>query len=175
MMKIMSNWFSRILAKWQLNSALEEDFQFMNDAGGTDMVCEVFLHMIAKDAENWRKFRNGTLDQKEYPMRRTLVSFAAIESMMQARKGLAYSDDPESISLLKLRLETAESAFLLSFLLIPDNEKENGENFADSRLSEGEKALSIWRSTDPNTFPIVVQVEKTSPNIDALKKYSHSK
>jgi hypothetical protein len=151
----MLGWIREKIAESQLKRETRQNIDLINAHGGSDKICLLFLGYISADKGRWAKLRNGLLDPSEYPMRRSLVGLAAIQSMMKARQELSNSLDPMAETVVRERLEFAQQAFLMSWLLI----------------SEADKAALDPDEVAKSRDAMIGQAFDTSDGIDFLKGF----
>ncbi|RUU14381.1 hypothetical protein EOD23_01130 [Mesorhizobium sp. USDA-HM6] len=154
--------------------------------GGADRVVWAYVNHFLDDRDKMDRLLNGLLRPTEYPVKRMLISFAAINSIMAARRDLEVDPHDDDA---KTRLGLSEQAFLLSWLHLDEKDTEHiglGEidagmvraftmmqqtkdadriysamphrKVADERLKLGREALAKWQATDVTDFQFLVPI-----------------
>lgn len=164
-----------------VKSEISEAMQFIAKEGGSDRVVMVYVKYFQDTPDKMARFRSGWLKPEEYPMSRMLISTAAVQSIMRARRDLRNDPNDEHA---RNRLEVAEHAFVLSWLHLTESDIEHitdddiqeaikksfdilmesqnvneayavmpHRSVADARIKQGQQALQNWREADIDKFP----------------------
>lgn len=154
--------------------------------GGADRVVWAYVDYFLNNEDKMDRLLNGLLKANEYPTKRMTISFAAINSIMAARRDLEVNLHDENA---KARLGIAEQAFLLSWLHLEEQDiaRITPEEFsagvertfgvmqktrnasqiyaamphrkiADERMKLGREALAKWHATDVRSFQFTVPI-----------------
>lgn len=181
----MLGWLKQKITNASAQSAVKnemgEAMKLIKKHGGPDPVVFAYVKYFQDTPEKMARFRSGWLKPEEYPMSRMLVSTAAIQSIMRARRDLR--DDPNAED-ARNRLAVAEHAFLLSWLHLTEADIEHITDdeiqeaikrsfdvlmetqdvhkayavmphraVADAKIEQGQQALEKWRRADIDKFP----------------------
>lgn len=186
----MFGWVREKIAKASAQNQVKNDLgdavEAIKKSGGADRIVLAYVDHFSKNDEKMARFRCGLLKPDEYPMHRMLISTAAINSIMAARRDIEKNAEDD---IAEKRLNIAEYAFLLSWLHLEERDTEHitseeidaavkrsfdvlmetqdvkrayavmpHKKVADERMKQGEEALEKWRVADVRTFPITVPI-----------------
>jgi hypothetical protein len=131
--------------------------------GNSDDICRQVLAKIAGDQELQKFLDSVGARETQFPFNRLTTSFAAIDSLMLARKDLASNPSSEDA---RLRLDTAKRVFRYSFFMFSDEEfaveaekqaqgilmmlsgKPRPASLYDERAKQADASLPNWMSAD---------------------------
>lgn len=187
----MLNWvkkkFEKAAIEKQFGDTLKRDIDTINEAGGSDLFCKKVVTYYSSDDDD-RKARlfTGTIADQKYIVPRSMLSVAAINSLMKVRKEIEQGHDDKA---LDTRLFYAEIAFIISWLLIEqhqlshisDEERSDGVarsidvflrtqdkelslkempqyQVAVEQLRKGNEALQNWKAADPMNFTFLTNI-----------------
>ncbi|RWK14790.1 MAG: hypothetical protein EOR43_32255 [Mesorhizobium sp.] len=173
-------------AEKQVRDQMAAAVEVIKKSGGADRLVWAYVNYFLKNEDKMDRLLNGLLKVDEYPTKRMTISFAAINSIMAARRDLAVNPGDEDA---KARLGLAEQAFLLSWLHLEEKDiaRITPEEFnagmertfrvmqktrdpsqiysamphrkiADESMQLGREALAKWQATDVRSFKFIVPI-----------------
>jgi len=182
----IKNKIANVSAENNVKNEMAEAMEAIKKYGGADRIVLAYVEYFSKNDEKMARFRSGFLKPEDYPMKRILISTAAINSIMAARRDLGANPNDETA---KSRLTIAEHAFLLSWLHLEEKDIAHisqeeidvaikrsfdvlmetqdvkrayavmpHRKVADERMRLANEALAKWRTADVNSFPFSVPI-----------------